>query len=70
MPSGNDSMLYDSFGRDHSKIIPSLRYSGNGRIINDTSDAEQNIKQTDCGARSIAFLVFFDRYGPENAILI
>lgn len=70
MPNSDDSMLYDSFGRSHIKIIPSLRYSGNGRIINDTDDAEQQVEQTDCGARSLAWLIFFDRFGAENALLI
>ena len=67
---GNDSILYDSFGRDNKQIIPSLRYSGNGRIIDTDKDSEQKIKETNCGARCIAWLKFFDEYGAKNSLLI
>lgn len=68
--SDDKSILYDSFGRSIKSIIPHLQYSGNGRIYSDTDDAEQQVHQTDCGARSLAFLVFLDRYGGKNAMLI
>ena len=68
--NGSSSILYDSFGRDNKQIIPALRYSGNGRILNDTKDREQKIEETDCGARCLAWLIFFDKYGAENALLI
>jgi len=67
---GNDSILYDSFARHHKQIIPSLRYSGNGRIIQPDDDVEQTIKETNCGSRCITFLKFFDKYGAKNAMLI
>ena len=70
IPNSKDSILYDSFGRNHKQIIPDLQFSGNGRILNDTKDIEQKITQEDCGARSIAFLVFFDRYGAKKSLLI
>jgi hypothetical protein len=62
--------VYDSFGRKAVKIIPSLFHSGNGRIINTDPDAEQKIKETNCGARCITWLLFFDRYGAKKALLI
>ena len=62
--------FYDSFGRKGSKIIPTLFHSGNGRIINTDLDAEQKIEETNCGARCIAWLLFFDRYGAKKALLI
>ena len=67
---GNNTYLYDSFGRKNMKIIPNLIYSGNGRIIDTDYDAEQKIIETDCGARSLAWLVFFDKWGPDAAKLI
>jgi hypothetical protein len=68
--NGRDSILYDSFARDHKKIIPALKYSGNGRIIQPEDDVEQKILETNCGARCLAWLVFFDKYGAKNAMLI
>jgi len=59
--------LYDSFGRKASKIIPSLYHSGNGRVVNTDPDAEQKIMETNCGARCLAWLLLFDRYGTKMA---
>lgn len=67
---GKDSVLYDSFGRHHTKIIPSLRYSGNGRIVNTDADAEQKVLETNCGARCLAWLLLVDKYGMRNALLV
>ena len=67
----NNSIVYDSFGRSAKQIIPDLQYSGNGTIRNaDLSDSEQTITETDCGARSMAFLVVLDKYGVDVAKLI
>lgn len=68
--TNSGSMVYDSFGRCHTEIIKNLKYSGNGRITNTELDAEQEIHETDCGARCLAWLVLLDRYGPEIAIQI
>lgn len=67
---GNKTYLYDSFGRSHIKIIPNLIYSGNGRIINTDRDVEQDIFSSDCGARSISWLVFLEKFGIDIAKLI
>jgi len=66
----NASVIYDSFGRDHMKIIPNLQYSGNGRIIQPEDDSEQHILQESCGQRTLGFLLFLDRYGIKNAMYI
>ena len=68
--SGNNCILYDSFGRRNTMIIPSLRFSGNGKIIDTDQDKEQKIKEENCGSRSLAFLVFYDKYGEKNALKI
>ena len=61
------TMFYDSFGRYHNKIIPSLNYSGNGKIHNTEDDAEQIPSEYNCGARSLAFLIYCKEYGFEKA---
>ena len=69
--SGNNIIVYDSFGRKHTNIIPALgRGFVGGKIIDTDRDVEQDIMATDCGARSLGFLVFFDKYGAKNALLI
>ena len=65
-----DSIIYDSFGRDYKKIIPDLKYTGNGRIRNTDRDSEQKMLETDCGARCLAFLMVFDKHGKDAAMLI
>lgn len=67
---GDTTYLYDSFGRSHSKIIKTLGKSGNGRIVNTDLDVEQSILETNCGARSLGWLLLFDRFGSDTAILI
>jgi NDP-sugar pyrophosphorylase family protein len=70
-PNKNETLLYDSFARRGTKIIPSLTYSGNGRIIDsDLKDREQEIVETNCGARCLAYLVVVEKYGWDAAKLI
>lgn len=65
------AMLYDSFGRDDTIIIKNLRFSGNGKITDsDKKDLEQSIKQYNCGARCIAWLLTFEDLGEDYAKLI
>lgn len=68
--SGNHCILYDSFGRRNTQLIPNLRFSGNGKIIDTDRDSEQKIKEENCGARAMAFLVFYNKYGEKNAMKI
>ena len=56
------TIFYDSFGRCHTKIIPTLNLSGNGRIVNSEKDREQKIKEENCGQRCLAFLAVVDKY--------
>lgn len=67
---GNKTHFYDSFGRKDINIIKSLTYSGNGKIINTENDAEQKIQELNCGARCIAWLILFDRWGSRCADMI
>ena len=56
------TIFYDSFGRSHTKIIPSLNLSGNGKIINSEKDKEQKIREENCGQRCTAFLMVVDKF--------
>lgn len=66
----NSTMFYDSFGRKDTDIIPNLKYSGNGKIINTDDDAEQKIMEENCGARCLAWLCVYNEYGEDFAKLI
>lgn len=58
--------VYDSFGRRIHKILPSIY--GRGRKIKSTErDKEQGFKETNCGARSLAFLRVFHKLGSDYA---
>jgi hypothetical protein len=65
-----NTYIYDSFGRSNKKIIRPLSCSGNGRIIDTDRDVEQGLSETNCGARSLAWLVLFDKWGADVARLI
>jgi len=67
---GDGCMFYDSFGRRNTEIIPNLKFSGNGRIIDTDRDAEQKILETNCGARCLSFLCIMDKYGANIAKMI
>ena len=61
---GNNKLFYDSFGRKASKIMPSLN-KGKGNIINTELDPEQDIKENNCGQRSLAACFVYDQFGRE-----
>ena len=62
--NGNGVIVYDSFGRKSAKIIPDLM-TGNGEVLDTEYDAEQDQRETNCGARSMAFLMLQDGWGTE-----
>lgn len=66
---GDDIVIYDSFGRN-TKTIISKKYLSHGKSIQTDNDKEQNFLEENCGQRSLAFLLFNDLYGIENAMLI
>jgi len=57
-------MVYDSFGRDHTTILTSLRLKN---VINTDPDSEQHPLQMDCGQRCIAWLLVLHYYGADVA---
>ena len=63
-------IVYDSFGRKSSQIIPSI-YEKYGAGIRDTEyDAEQVKEELNCGARCVAWLLLCDKWGEEMALKI
>lgn len=71
--SGNSLYFYDSFGRMPADILPILpTYAAkNGlRLVAGRSAPEQNRKQSDCGARTLAWLLLFKMYGSRVAKLV
>jgi hypothetical protein len=68
--SGKKIVFYDSFGRPSKSILPLLKGSGETTIINTEDDAEQEIQETNCGQRSIAWLLLFDKYGDKIALQV
>ncbi len=65
-PSETKFMVYDSYGRPTKQIIPCVLEKYKNVVATDP-DPEQGILEEDCGARSFAWLVFFDRAGPTAA---
>lgn len=59
----NKVIIYDSFGRKASKIIPSLGQSRNGMVVDTELDKEQKKNEFDCGSRCITALCVMDWYG-------
>ena len=61
------SYLYDSFGRKKYKILPKLLQSGNGIVLEPEHDAEQHIKEENCGQRCLAWLKVYQTHGWSSA---
>lgn len=55
-------MVYDSFGRTVTDILPDLH----GAIDVDR-DAEQSDQEENCGPRALAWLMMYDLFGPKVA---
>jgi len=66
LPGG--MLVYDSFGRKTSKLMKNIykKY----KTIDTDYDAEQPIKQKNCGSRCIAWLRMCDTYGTNIAKMI
>ena len=67
VPRTGHVMVYDSFGRSHAKLLPGALPPG----THDTDrDIEQSVAQANCGQRSLAWMVVFDKLGPAVARLV
>ena len=63
VPRTGRLMHYDSFGWSHTQLFPQ-KIPG---AIDTELDAEQSKDTTDCGQRSLAWLLFFHNFGPDAA---
>lgn len=63
------AVVFDSFGRDTKKIFP-FAHQDFGKYEETDPDQNQDVFSSICGGLSMAFLVFFSRFGRDNAILI
>lgn len=63
-----DVWVYDSFGRPTQTILPDIGQHFN--FFDTDYDAEQLARETNCGARSLAWLMVFDKFGPQLAKLV
>ena len=70
LTKNNSIMVYDSFGRNHTKIIPNLNRNEKRKIINVDRDCDQDLLESNCGQRCLAWLLVFDNYGPDIAKLL
>jgi hypothetical protein len=71
----NNMYCYDSFGRDINNILHEyiINYSKkyNYNIINsDLTDREQEIKEFNCGQRSLTFLIICHHFSIKDALTI
>ena len=57
-------MHYDSFGRSAKKLFPGKFKKG---VIDTEDDVEQRNDATNCGQRSLAWLLVFDKLGTSAA---
>ncbi|MCP4343532.1 MAG: hypothetical protein GY799_32815 [Desulfobulbaceae bacterium] len=69
-PRDSSYLVYDSYGRKTSKLIPDLKRQHGGRIVESKNDAEQRLKENNCGQRCIAWLKCVDRFGYDLAKLV
>lgn len=60
-------IVYDSFGRKTSKILPSAMKF---KPIDADYDAEQSKKEANCGQRSMAWLILLTRWSEKLAMEI
>lgn len=67
-PKQSKYLLYDSFGRKSSDIIPAaLNKFGNGNVIDTEYDKEQKVEEMNCGQRSLSFIILTDFFGSNNS---
>ena len=62
----NEYIIYDSFGRKSTKIIPILvKQLGKTNIEDTDYDAEQKVTEYNCGQRVLAAFHLYQKYGKS-----
>lgn len=62
------TIIYDSFGRQSKLILPDVPLSILSTFIDTDTDPEQNILENNCGARCLAFLCIYYKWGVRMAM--
>ena len=58
--------FFDSFGRSPQTILPTLKYP----VRYDTSDREQRLEDSDCGAHCCAWITYYYIFGCRRLLSI
>ena len=61
-------IIYDSFGRKSSKILNKNVLKEIKKYIDTEYDAEQDVSESNCGQRCIAWLLLYELYGSKMAL--
>ena len=67
--AGATPLLYDSFGEVGQTLFPQ-KYEDFGVYQKTDDDVEQDIASSICGQLALSWLIFYKKYGRENAKLI
>ncbi len=63
---GKKVYVYDSFGRLAGTLIPALK----GNVVDADQDAEQDVNESNCGSRCVAWLTVCYMVGVRHALSI
>ena len=69
-PDLNKYLIYDSFARKSKRLIPKFIKTVGFRYVDVNKKSDQEVKEDNCGQRSLAMLVFIKKYGYKKAKLI
>ena len=69
-PSLKQYIIYDSFGRQTRRLLPTFYKKNKGKIIDTDYDKEQKKRERNCGARVLTWILFYKMYGRKNALKI
>ena len=62
--------IWDSYARNSKKLIPRFIKSIGYKYIDINGQSDQKVSESDCGARSMAVLLYVARHGIASAKLI
>lgn len=62
--------VYDSFGRSSARILPTFIKKVGYKYADSDRDQEQKKIENDCGQRSLAWLLFIQKYSLQRAMRI
>ena len=66
---GKRLCIYDSFGRRSKDILSKLDTQGL-KVVDADMDAEQHVKELNCGHRCLSWLIYAQKHGIAKALMI